>query len=1189
VTTIGVPGRNTHVPLPAAVSIIAGAVASAIADRGLGVLKWRWEWSLARAASKQSDGEPSRRQIRKFLKRGEVLSLLSSGTEEDVEQLRLGLVQTLGADASDREMVEALADRALPAILSEFLRSLDPKSTLLVGLDRLQSDIREVAQSQKLLEAGAADVIDELVVQLPPIARGFALELAELSRRDARTLLDALVEDERGVDEAAKSLVLAPLRWLDNANYKSWLCLAEVQIGHGNAVGGATAFQRAVDAGAANPARWYARAALALLPNSEAEAFVRLSRETGGDALLALVEPIRESDGSRIVAACDDVLDSGHPDVVHVLGIRASAELHLQEWDACEKTCREQLERNDELTTARVLLATALLSRVEVGSSADATMDWREAMNQLRRCLVHDFGLALELSREAPAGEATHLEAHSPGVLGALSAAAALGRLEVVEELLTSLPDGFEKTLQAGLLAEGQGRLDDAKAAYEECVRDAASERDLASGVMALAALGADPLPRFDELRTLNPESADECLAMSLLQRGQYIEAERILRPHRTRRGIELLAQVQSAAGRPRDATATWHQAHDRFQDANSLVQAARALLRAGETDAAEAEVDNSIGLVPPGTLARTELLRLRVEIAAARDNLTDLVDRARTYLAEVPDDVPIVWALLFALNNLGRIQAAVDVLSREPTLMPATEQEARLYLSLSRQLDPSDEVAMAVVRVGREFERDEAVWASAILVVLELTRNLSMSPSTAASIKELIDDFVTVYPDSDYFKRLDFNSIDDLAELVHKGQDGREAAVSEAVRRVEDDMFPQGILAVYADRTYLDVVLRRGAGFSPISSGDPGISEREMAAAEASLDQQIVLDATALASLSLVPERWPDVVSAFDSIAIDAISRLDIESTSTDLNRRSTLSIGWDSSTERPVATTITEAEAEDLALRSSWIAERTDEVPLIRDAPAIETRIDPKDPQAMRFLPWVRPIELARALGVALMSDDVGQRLIAQSEGVAAFGSVSLFEVLDRTGRLSPAGLASTRIVFLENWCVDLKPSEGELLGLGDDAEWRGGPAALFISRRSFWQDPSEALKTAHRVLGRVHEHAPTQLVAWVSAVLRGVAKSQFNDMTQRRVSTNILEHAVILSGPTPESLAALVRASRLVTGPNGRPDSLIDLAQALFEGFERVVTAAAALAEVMRLVRGLDESDRRDVLRHLIQPQL
>jgi hypothetical protein len=111
---------------------ILQVVASLVAEQGVERLRWTWRWKLAKRSREFLDDPPSARLIRRYLRRGETFALLSSGTPEAADQLRLGLIQTLAPrrisseSREVRELREATAERLVPVLLQQFLRVLDP-------------------------------------------------------------------------------------------------------------------------------------------------------------------------------------------------------------------------------------------------------------------------------------------------------------------------------------------------------------------------------------------------------------------------------------------------------------------------------------------------------------------------------------------------------------------------------------------------------------------------------------------------------------------------------------------------------------------------------------------------------------------------------------------------------------------------------------------------------------------------------------------------------------------------------------------------------------------------------------------------------------------------------------------------------------------------------------------------------
>jgi hypothetical protein len=294
---------------------------------------------------------------------------------------------------------------------------------------------------------------------------------------------------------------------------------------------------------------------------------------------------------------------------------------------------------------------------------------------------------------------------------------------------------------------------------------------------------------------------------------------------------------------------------------------------------------------------------------------------------------------------------------------------------------------------------------------------------------------------------------------------------------------------------------------------------------------------------------------------------------------------MGWDQESDRPIMIDVDEAYADDLARRAEWMATTAETLRVPDESDS--SQIPEGERSFQRLWPWIGPIRLAKSRGLPLMTDDIGHQWLAETEGVAAFGSVALLDVLVRLGRTPAEAKERTRAELLRNWVVDLLPDVEEVMALGRESQWRAGVGALQLSRAIFWRDPKTAFDTFRRVSLAVHSEAPEWEVTWLAAALRGVARAAQSEDSWQTMASMIVSHCLWLNGWSASMLRNAVEQARLVSVDRGRTDPMLSIALYVRDLLTGALDAALASQEMVRLVGDLDEKDRLAILKVMLKP--
>jgi hypothetical protein len=208
---------------------------------------------------------------------------------------------------------------------------------------------------------------------------------------------------------------------------------------------------------------------------------------------------------------------------------------------------------------------------------------------------------------------------------------------------------------------------------------------------------------------------------------------------------------------------------------------------------------------------------------------------------------------------------------------------------------------------------------------------------------------------------------------------------------------------------------------------------------------------------------------------------------------------ISWDLAQDIPVITTPDPARYAALRERAAWMHRVARELrPL--DWPKLSGRFDLPDRAPAPhgdpatdplLLTWLGPVDCAAERGLPLWSDDLVLRMLARQQGVAAFGTLALLEVLVEDGRLAAASALFDIVLCLRRaWFVDLPDLLGHLEALAEEARFAPGPAVLAFARPVLWQPIEQGLARYLALCTRVAAADPLLLGPWLHAAILGAA---------------------------------------------------------------------------------------------------
>lgn len=757
-------------------------------------------------------------------------------------------------------------------------------------------------------------------------------------------------------------------------------------------------------------------------------------------------------------------------------------------------------------------------------------------------------------------------------------AALALGKdslaRETAERLAIMSTDAFQISMSGALLAtERSERVRMLRAAWDL----AATEERRFRVQYLLARAGESEIPGIAELETIDSELAVVLRSTSHLARGEATHAVQLLRPLRnaSRRVAITLAEAYEQGADVDDAVGTLRNAAERFGDPLLLSFAAEVLYRAGRLDEAEEEANKAIALLSHLPGPRESARRLLIEISMTSSNWSGAEAQARALVMEAGEDAAVRWMLVLALLQQGRFDEAFEELSGH-NLEPTTEFQALAWLDLRRRFASSAETVSAMLKLAEGWASSEHVWAAALMSAYEVSRNLELPDRTVQALHRLTDEFFASHPDSERFRRIQFQDVDELVSQLKDQLEGGASHFEELTKQVHLGQLPYGILSAAAGRPYAEALLRRAAGALLVTSPDPQPDGRELATAQELIDGRAVVDASFLHTMALLPSVWAAVYGQLRSLVVTDVALHDLSEAQRSLAIRTTGSMGWDPRAGKPVLTEITDEQAELLAVRSAWMA---DEARSKGEVVSWRRLQSFPDFELDRFGAWLTPLDFAAAEGMVLLADDYVLRSLASSLGVHTCGSVALMQALVKARQLPVREFEQALLVLRKNRAVDLPVDEGQMLTLAADDDDARSACLLGLSRPAFWSDLPLATTCFGSALEALSRAGREWGIGAVQAATLGVIRAARPGFGRGLVG-GVLGLAIVRTDLPAEELVRASRDAVSEQADNGIGDPLPSAVERVLVALEQLGGAAMAAQMVLKRFSGLKDADRRVV---------
>ena len=1057
---------------------------------------------------------------------------------------------------------------------------------------------------------GPTDLSD-LITRVPP---NFAAEL-ERARGAAPEAADQLLarfgSEAASPTDTVVGLLAERPPWLASCFSPCiWASIGEFAAAHGVGASALEAFARAAELDGTDAPRWMARAALAAAgddrPEKARELLERARRAAPGphpfvDVIAAALEASTGGDPAAVIEAAG----AHDEDDVIVEMMKGLALLRMGRREEALGVLESARRNHPANTAAAIQLVRLLLARYLKDESENPVADLERARElalqarDLRRGWRGDSTEAAMLAAQAasfgrdlkgvlrialppPEGEATETEAASDEVRAqAAYAAVHVGDAQRGLELAERISDPVERDLvQAASFKGLPGSEDLARGAYRRALDAAAGSQKRIRAYFGLAELGEWPLPGLEEVAEQDPVVYDLIVAEAELARGDVEGAIRRYRKWRSSSNVlEALVAAYLEHDRVDEAVAALLDGAERHRNPELRLRAARVLESVGRDEDAEEEARRAMGAVRAGSRVHQELRKLRVELAARLDDWPGVEEQSRAGLEEGIELPGMRWAYVAALYKQSQPETALKAMVREPALEPRDEQEGLLAINLYRLGPKSPEAVRSVLDLADLFAASEQVSAAAFMAVHEMAADLELPAGLLGRLCTASETFFQRFSQSELLSRIEVddefqNLTDHLEKALAPGAD----QMKDVVQGVIAGRLPYGFLSAFAGRTYAEALIKKAAGFLPVASADDSILALERQAAEEALDGAVVAETSALHVLGLMGMDPGELLANFSRVLVPGVVLDDAVGARVFLSLRSPAMMGWDTESNRLALTEFSKEQVEAWAVEAATLVDR------IR---AYCEVFSPRGPEQGgrvvpdRARPWAVPVETAREKGLPLYSDDFVLRDMARSEGVPAFGTLSLLSALAGRGHIGEASFRNAIMSLRRNYAADMPFDAEQILALAAEDGWRAGPGALPLTRPAFWRDPELGYSLYQRCLEEIFRYDETWLPGWCAAATLGFARGWPAALAARRAG-RILAYTVLMTfvqsgGSRADLFSPMLEASRQAARDLGLGDTLPAAVEALKETMEETFGVSQTAPIFAKLVERLDAEDR------------
>jgi hypothetical protein len=591
---------------------------------------------------------------------------------------------------------------------------------------------------------------------------------------------------------------------------------------------------------------------------------------------------------------------------------------------------------------------------------------------------------------------------------------------------------------------------------------------------------------------------------------------------------------------------------------------------------------DQALTRVPIGQPKRTFLHEVGVVAAHNRDDWPAMEARSRAWINECGADRRRQWMLINALYNQTKTAAAWQAVQQDGALEPGSPHEARLWIVLHADNQPSPETLSRILSLCEQYPEDADLRASAVNAYFLMgdARGV-IDPDELARWQRLIEERAANPAPQDSFTAISVpDDVEGLIEAFRPLLEPQALLLETWLPKVREG-WPYGLLAMVSGRPYTAVLAHRAAGFLPIASADPDVAKQELETVLATLDHPVVADLSVLTTAWYIQDRWPQLVGAFTQVELTLESKRDSAIAAASVYPRSSGTLSWDVRAGHPVIHETSPDVLDRLERHLQWTDDTAASL-------SIRSYSYPPDSQASRAQEagaWMSAFEAAKTTGLPLWADDIGLRTLARNEGIATFGTTALLHVLASQGRLTLNDLSVAVNTLRDEYCVDFALDPPWLMTTALRDEWQPGPALLAVARRTTWVDLARGFQVWREIANKAGDADPAKVAAWVHAAILGVISTVGRSRSQELVP-GILVAAAGAARSDPAAFAVCVEAANAACRAEQVPSPTETALRIMFERLTSELGPTTAATALAKLGAHLSDDDRNALRRILFE---
>jgi tetratricopeptide (TPR) repeat protein len=458
----------------------------------------------------------------------------------------------------------------------------------------------------------------------------------------------------------------------------------------------------------------------------------------------------------------------------------------------------------------------------------------------------------------------------------------------------------------------------------------------------------------------------------------------------------EMLIEVLAEAGRIDEALAECDRAISRFGGGKIAHDKLNILARSGRISEADAFAMSLLAGRDLTAEQRAMLRRRLIQNRAEQGNWPEAEQMCRDALAEYPGDPDFTWALITAQANQGHLDQAWS--TYQATAPAVTRPESvRLSMRLHARFGFSQDDIGDMLDFVDRWHDDPGVGGFIFPVILDLGgQHLpdgrmvlpDLDPAMLARFRAELLSYAQRYPDGPV--KMTGLQDADLTQVIRAQLIPHAGSLDPAAELVRAGKLPLGALAAAASQPYASMLIEQPCGPLYAVSADHDVFARELAAATAAINGEVVVEASSLAVITLLPERAPTLLSAFTAVRLPRPALADVEVAWSQLIRApgSSYAVSYDSEHDVLVSRVLSLTEHQQLYRRISDI----DKIARTLVLTDLAETASPHDAHQA----WLAAVDLAAERELPLWSDDIAIRSIAAGKGIAAFGTWAMLTAL-------------------------------------------------------------------------------------------------------------------------------------------------------------------------------------------------